>query len=102
MQVITTPWQVLPFPMAPIRMTSALVPSAVTRNVARLLSLLASEWRLLVADEGHKDAEREDDQADDAERDGDVIGGDDAVNVLENGEDGEREASMLSPLPSLA
>ena len=37
-------------------------------------------------------APSEDDQADDAEGDGDVIGGDDAGDVLENGEDGEREA----------
>jgi hypothetical protein len=48
--------------------------------------------RSVVADEGHEDAEHEDDQANDAEGDGDVIGGDDAGDVLEDGEDGEREA----------
>lgn len=49
--------------------------------------------RSVVADEGHEGAEGEDDHADDAEGNGDVIGGDDAGDMLEDGEDGEREAN---------
>jgi hypothetical protein len=52
--------------------------------------------RLIVADERHEGAKGEDDQADDAEGDGDVVGGDDAVYMLKDGEDGQREADKNS------